>query len=151
MSSALTRVAGLLLVLIALPIAFYGLASFLYALIWVSTGPCAPTAPVCRSPGVGGLVVGGVVLTVAVMQFVIGIGVVRKRRREMIAGLVVSIVGVIGTANVALTAFKPLGYDALDGGPEMVPFYNTTSIAIAAGVVPYAMVAVILFLALRHS
>jgi len=137
-----TRVAGLLLVLLAMPLVFAAFAVYFYGVMFLGT--CSPGAPVCRNATPIYPLLGLLGIAAGVIHGAIGIGVLLRRRRAMIAGLLVSVVGVILALNASLTAFKPIGSIRDDDLGQMVPVYDTGKVWTAAAVVPYGVSLVIL-------
>lgn len=151
MGGRLRSVAGLILLLLAVPIFLFGLLWFVGSVgVFLAVGPCLPDGVVCRTPPPVVIVLGAAVVVIGVMHAAVGVGILRNSFRAMVGGVLTSIGGLAVTASFAMTAFEPVGtirHETLG----MVPHYDTGRLAIAAGLLPYALLLIILLVSLRHS
>jgi hypothetical protein len=134
MGRRLHTIAGLILLLLAVPYTVFGIGPLMYFIVW-DFGACDPAAPICRSMGVIPLLLGGFLVGSGAVHAVIGIGVLRRGLRAHLLGILMSAVGVAVTACVGLNALEPLGYVRSESG-SMEPFYHRNSLVFAAGLVP---------------
>lgn len=145
-----TRVAGLILLLIALPILLIGLGFLGYAIAF--NDPCAPNAPVCRGPGPGGFILAALVLAIGVLHLVAGVGIWRRRRWAHVVGLVISVGGLLFALYLGQSAFTPISFADLDPTrPGLEPMSNNNLIAAVASALAYGFVAVVLLIGIRRG
>ena len=138
------------MLLLAIPIALVGLGWFWYGFVSFLMGPCGPNAPVCRSPGPIVLIFSVAVIALSVIHGLVGAGILKDQFGAILAGLFVSIAGVIVAASYAMTAFEPIGatrHETLG----MVPHYDNGRIAIATGVLPYGLALILLLVSVWRS
>lgn len=146
----MTRLAGLMLLLAALPILFIGLWFLLYAIAFME--PCVPDAPICRSSWPTGFVLAALIIGVGIAHGAIGIGIIRRNRWAQVAGLVICIGALFYAAYLVQSAFTPISFIDLDPTrPGLEPMYNNNLIASILVALAYGSVAVVLLVGSRRG
>jgi uncharacterized membrane protein YeiB len=142
----MTRIAGSILLVMALPILFVGLSFLLYAIAF--NDPCAPNAPVCRSSWPTGFLLAAVVLAAGVVHLVAGVGLWRRRRWAQAVGLIVSIGALAFSASLIESTFTVRSFSDVDPTrPGLEPNIDTNGrIATVAMALAYGVSTALLLL-----